>query len=108
MGHGRQCLPGRIRWLRGTGEGECGDVIFLAEQFRSFGDLVGGLAGDCGGAIEAKEHACLVARLDYAVAEQGELLAWGELEDGLGIGGLRSQTEREAVFKGEFIAGQVW
>lgn len=50
--------------MAGEGEGEDGDVVFLAEALCGLGDGVRGAAADLTGAVEAEELAVMVLGLD--------------------------------------------
>src|ERR1039458_5909059 len=68
------------------GEGEDGDVVFLAPGASGCGDLLGGLGGDLAGAVETEELAGPAAGFNDAVGEGGEGVAGGEVGRVLGGG----------------------
>ncbi len=67
-----------LRWYER--QGEDGDVVFLAVLLRGEGYLVGGLGGDCGGAVKAEEFAGSICCLHDAVGEECESVAGFELQ----------------------------
>ena len=67
------------------GYGEDGDIVVLAEVLCCLGNGFGGLSAERCAAFKAEERAGLVAGLDYAVGENGELLLGGQLEGGFGV-----------------------
>ena len=69
----------------GAGDGEDGDVVFLAEALGGVGDVGGGEAGEVGEAVEAEEFAFGGAGFDDAVGEEDEGLAGREGGGGRGV-----------------------
>jgi hypothetical protein len=98
------CNP--IASLR-AGQRQHGDVVVLAKGLRGLRYSFRRLVAQRCGAFKAIERAGLVAGLDYAIGEQGELLVLSQLEDGFNVTCFRSQTQRQAVVQREFYAVEI-
>lgn len=77
---------GRSRNVR-IGQGQSRYVIVLSKRMGCRSDLFYRLGAERGRSFKAKQRAGLIAGFDNAVSEQGELIAWRELNSGFGVGG---------------------
>ena len=90
----------------GEGEGEDGDVIFLAEGLGGGSDLIGGLHADRARPVEAEKLSVVLSFYD-TVGEERELIVVGEVNGRFDVRGIRRNAQGQAGFKLDLLAVQV-
>lgn len=88
---------------RNARDGENGDVIVLAEGLRGLRYFIGGFSGKGGGALKSEEFAGFGAGFEHSVRQQGQALAFGERKGGFRVRCIRVETQRQPVFKPQFL-----
>lgn len=86
-----------------SSQGEHRNIVVLAELLRSGGNGIRRLDAESSGALKAKQCSAFFACFYHTIGEQGELLALGQMEDGLSVGCLRGKSQRQTTFKRDFL-----